>query len=196
MMWEKTVEYAFVARVVRNNLADFGAPLAGTHEIAGDAIFGHLSGLLLIEFKAEESKLDSEMKKFVRYEQAEELLKGSDEHHLLVYGETSTNGFDLKARRYFARHPVNISESLPLGLPPKPFSKYLLQLLALRKRHKRGSGAIALSDYATVLGLNTSNKIVHVISLKAYARALFPHLMQAQQLPSEPKPVPRPGFKR
>jgi hypothetical protein len=36
---------------------------------------------------------------------------------------------------------------------------------------------------------------VRVISLKAYAKALFPHLMKAQLVPSGPKPVSRPGPK-
>lgn len=60
--FEKTVEWYFVSKCLDER--SFGAPLAGNHEIAGDALLGSNNRFCLIEFKRGISELGTERSKF------------------------------------------------------------------------------------------------------------------------------------
>ena len=69
--FEKTVEYAYVARLVLSQKMGFAAPLAGVHErYAGDAVFGVAEKFVLIEFKRTREFLPSEISLFLDYNKA------------------------------------------------------------------------------------------------------------------------------
>lgn len=59
--FEKTVEWMYVLQHLKNK---FGAPLAGLHEKAGDALVSNGAKLIVIEFKRKSSNLNSESKKY------------------------------------------------------------------------------------------------------------------------------------
>jgi hypothetical protein len=58
--FEKTVEWFYV----KFHLKDFGAPLAGLHERAGDALVGDESKFVVIEFKKSDEEFSDECRKY------------------------------------------------------------------------------------------------------------------------------------
>lgn len=62
--WEKTIEYAFLARVVKQISGTFVGPLDGNAEQAADTIFKTGNRWVIIEFKRGEGDLASEKSKF------------------------------------------------------------------------------------------------------------------------------------
>lgn len=197
MHWEKTVEYLFIGRLVGEDPDFFAAPLCGKQECgAGDLIANKSSLLFLIEFKSHEKDLASEEKKFHDYTKAKELLKGSDSHHLLVYGNWINEALELGAKTYFSRN--NHSALLKQGGVEKThFEKYLAQLLLFRKKDGRSSEGVVVSDYASVIGITRHGKFVGSVSLSDYTSEAFPELFHSSVKNSEqeelPRRRPRPG---
>ncbi|UXH79092.1 hypothetical protein [Roseateles amylovorans] len=117
--WEKTVEYAFVRRVLPAAAAAF--PLAGDQETSfGDLLLAQGAECRLIEFKKVKGSIQSEKKKFpefvldstkktVRAGSFADLLSQTyptltshqaKDAHFFVYGVPNDGGFTLEARCY------------------------------------------------------------------------------------------------
>lgn len=191
--WEKTVEYCYLWNAIQKDRVDFAMPLSGKHERgAGDAVFGHCEKLVLIEFKSDESQLNSEMKKFDDYALAERQLKDRDGHHFLVYGEVVNGGLGLREVRYFSRESLT-EHSLSQGLGRDPFDAYLKEFLEFRKRDERGGARSALPEFANVMGVSAEGKLLTVATLLDYVTEASPFLADAfdHEPASEPANAPR-----
>ncbi|WP_175701373.1 hypothetical protein [Burkholderia ambifaria] len=159
--WEKTVEYAFILETAGK--LDFAAPLSGVHERAGDGIFASDSKLVLIEFKRDETQLNSERDKFVDFERAAETLGPRGGHHFVVFGyQVVENGnakphLSLAVERFFSGpSPKDMDAMFKAGLPKDSFNVYLNELIDLKNKDGRSSGAIGASNYASVFGISAS----------------------------------------
>lgn len=110
--WEKTIEYKFVIDMA-NKGKFVVAPLDGDEERAGDAIISAEYGWLLIEFKKDKKAIDDEKAKFNCYWAAEEELKGKDQHHLIIYGESNgklPDSLKLVVKTYFGGVEIDFAQ--------------------------------------------------------------------------------------
>jgi len=170
--WEKTVEYAFVLETASK--LDFAAPLSGVHERAGDGIFASDSKLVLIEFKRDETQLNSERDKFVDFERAAETLGPRGGHHFIVFGRQVVESgnakphLSLAVERFFSGpSPKDMDAMFEAGLPTDSFNAYLNELINWKNEDGRSSGAIGASNYASVFGISASQG-VKTVALQDY----------------------------
>ncbi len=196
MYWEKTVEYKFLWQGISDNNIDLAAPLSGKHERgAGDSVFGFGRKLVLIEFKIDEDSLETEKAKFTDYAAAKKLLQGYDKHHYLVYGVPDTDTLRLEAKTYFSGHtPREKSFWVKNGATRDEFDRYLVQLLAFRKRDGRSKGKIEISDFSNVMALNLDGAIVNCCTLGTYVAETYPSLAREMDF-EEDEPASKPSFR-
>jgi hypothetical protein len=194
MYWEKTVEYKFLWQGICANAIDLASPLSGKQERgAGDLILGFGRHLVLIEFKIDAGSLDTEEAKFTDYEAAKKLLQGYDRHHYLVYGVPDPDRLRLEATTYFSRRSARDQFFWKKnGAEREAFDRYLVQLLAFRKRDGRSKGTIEISDFANVMALRADGTIVDCCSLGAYVAETFPSLAGDVELQDD-EPTYTPG---
>ena len=194
--WEKSVEYAFVLRHVKEEALI--APLSGPEERAGDAVFQIDESFILIEFKRSDAELDSEQSKFAngKYEEAYSQLYGRDSHHLLVYGKQDEADFDLHAGTYFSGRPVSLSSKLP-GLPKEDFIKYMQLFLGF----KVGAGSSGSGGSSLIAGVNEAGNVIGVMSNEEFIVKYLPEFVPPQLesevgSDQEPKAGFSPGMKQ
>ncbi|MBB5189607.1 hypothetical protein HNQ50_000317 [Silvimonas terrae] len=183
--WEKTVEYAFILmlhRVAPENARSFFAPLDGDEERAGDLVGAFGKKWFLVEFKKDEDSLGSEAKKYTDYATAAATLRGSDSHHLLVYGYmTEDNNFALSALTYFSRAVPfqKWKEFFNHGTDKAAFDNYLVKLTAFKNKNPPDSGGgFGMKQLQSVIGLDNDNNVVEVHTLEDYEH----HLVLTRQL--------------
>jgi len=177
--WRKTVEYLFINELLRQNLDFFAHPLVPRGEggaddlIASPAVF-----LYLVEFRPDVSSLDLECVRFYDYEKARLLLKGSDSHHLVAYGESTEQGITLGVRSYFSgsqyRHLLKNGRIDRLH-----FEKYMTQLLFFRRKDVEGIGDAGVLNHAIIIGVTDSGKFAGSMTLQDYISLVFPECLQA-----------------
>lgn len=153
--WEKTVEYAFVLEM--QDHFDFAMPLDGVPEKEyGDAIFGSVNRLILVEFKRHVGSLDSERNKYPDFDTAMETLKKStSRHHFFVYGEGSKGQpITLQASGYLERNPVALLEMFDAAIDLEAFQAYAADLARLRNAtDDEGGETIGAHHMSRVFGL-------------------------------------------
>lgn len=181
--WEKTVEYAFVIRASESKKLDFVAPLSGKEERgAGDAIFGKDAALILVEFKIDETQLQSEEELFYDYKQAVIDMSGCDAHHFLIFADKApVEGKTLpplSARTYFSSKPIpSPMDCFNHGVSGSVFKDYIAKLLGLKKPDGRsGSGQIGVDALANVIGVRAGSNEVSTVTLSEYVKFMFPEL--------------------
>jgi hypothetical protein len=145
--WEKSVEYAFIAEMVRLDMFRWVAPIAGNQETAlADAIANWNGKLLLIEFKRDIDSLKSEYEKYTvekgtdaiiaAYLTAQGIMSKYDgiTGHGLIYGEEKQNALLLRATPYWNNeNPVAAFEWCDKsGVSLTDFEEYLVVLSGLR----------------------------------------------------------------
>jgi hypothetical protein len=172
LWWEKTVEYFFVQKYVNLNM--FIAPLDGSHEKAGDAIFSNVNAWVLIEFKRDKKAISDEFKKFTNYDLAKSTLEAIGNHHLIVYGDVENDSFLLRCKQYFSGSEVGIEDALVSGIEKDKFITYLKKLIEFKKSSKSGSGG-----YSFVAGVNADGAVTKCMKISEFAEAL--QLEQALQ---------------
>lgn len=191
--WEKTVEYAFVAVLYKENLIDFAAPISGRYErSSADGIFGKDNALVLIEFKRDAEEIPSEVSMFKDYTGAQKALSHYD-HHWIVYGRINGNNkFAVRGRKYFD----DLTEEKILNIPAKgishpEFMEYLEILNGFKYPDGRGGGGhVSPESMATVLGISPEGTVVGSATLHEYAPQLFP-----SPTPPAPSSAASPSFK-
>ena len=141
--WEKSIEYKFIAEMVRCDMLLLAVPLDGNAETAlGDLILQSSEGLRLIEFKCDVNSFASEYKKYsldkdfesqkAAYEKAEcklSSLPGSKGHGL-IYGDVQEGGLMLLTTPYWGaickQKPIDwINESF---VCQNDFEDYIIKL--------------------------------------------------------------------
>lgn len=165
LWWEKTVEYFFIQKHV--NLDMFVAPLDGNHEKAGDAIFSHESKWVLIEFKRNKSSIEDEIQKFKSFANAKASLELRGKHHLIIYGDSTGNKFNLSCQEYFSGTKVDIGLALSSGVEKNDFVLYLRDFISFKKNSESGAGG-----YGFVAGISNDGKVTKCMSLSEFAEAL------------------------
>ncbi|MGK0273617.1 MAG: hypothetical protein ACI88H_004299 [Cocleimonas sp.] len=194
--WEKTVEYSFVIKSVKEKGLDFAAPLSGLQEIVGDGVFSSDAKLVLIEFKRAISDLKSEKDKFICYEQAKEKMINRDKHHFFVFGALEDFGssiLSIKAKHYFSLKDVEpVLSTLEMGLDNKSFKEYLTDLIKLKKVDGRSDGTVGPESISSVVGVSSGK--VSSISLTEYVKNAIPELYR-ELIPTQTPPSP-PNFSR
>ncbi|QCI14184.1 hypothetical protein E6B08_23825 [Pseudomonas putida] len=188
--FEKTVEYAYVAKLVLNGQMGFAAPLAGVHESwAGDTVFGNADKFVLVEFKRTCDQLPTEKSLFLDYNKAKEEL-GEYRHHYFIYGAIKDSKFDLRAELYFdtneEKYYYDATNILEQGVTKEEFYMYLELLAAHKKSDGRvGSGdGMNLETFSTVLGVSQAGIVVETQALHEYAPNLFPAPSRPDHTPS------------
>jgi len=161
--WEKTVEYKFIKEYI--DLDSFIAPLDGKEEKAGDAIFGNNEKFILIEFKKDENSIKDEQKKFSNFVLAKQTLQDKDNHHILIYGEIDNKNLILKAKTYFSRNNIILSEKFTNGKTLEEFKNYLDKFLVFKKGSKTESGA---GGYGLVAGVTQEGEITKCLTLEEF----------------------------
>lgn len=171
--WEKTVEYFFAREFLGDSVF---APLDGNEERVGDLVFGEHGFLVLIEFKKDKGCVESEFKKFIDFDAANEKLGDYDDHHFLIYG-TDKPTFHLMAETYFSAKEVDVKQAIKQGILHADFIKYLKIFLKYRKNSKsRGEGGGGIDhQYGLVALVNGSGEAVSCMSLNEYIEK-HPHL--------------------
>ena len=178
--WEKTVEYYFVKKFVKDD--EVIAPLDGKHELAGDAMLAAGLKWVLIEFKKDDTCLESEAEKFRNYQLAVNELSSQDNHHYLIYGlfgvtkaSPETKVFGIGACTYFSRSGLeDYQELLGSGTDIQTFARYL-EALTKHKKQPPGDGSAGgmnMANYAQVLGINADGKVVTCSSQAEFGKAL------------------------
>lgn len=192
--FEKTVEYAYVAKLVTEGKMGFAAPLAGVHErYAGDAVFGAAEKFVLIEFKRSHRELPSEESLFFDYKKAKEEL-GGYEHHYFVYGSFIEGSLDLRAELYFdtneTKYYYDTIYILENGVSKEEFNQYLELLAAHKKPDGRAGsgGGMTPETFSTVLGVSQTGAVVETQALHEYAPTLFPMPPRPDHTPKPPTP--------
>ncbi len=115
--WEKSVEYTFIAQMVKKKAFEHIVPLSGAAEAAlSDALLKWGDKRLLIEFKRDVNAFESEHRKYVEdkknstaqemrnfYEAAKKELNSlpGASAHGLIYGVEATGRLGLKATAYW-----------------------------------------------------------------------------------------------
>lgn len=163
--WEKTVEYLFVKKHL--NQDSIVAPLAGNHEKAGDAIFLTNNKWILIEFKREQSDINSERKKFDdnAYNDAITDLKNNDGHHLIIFGSIGKDHkLQLNCNTYFSKKNVETSKALSSGTGWRNFYDYLIKFISYKLDNKNGDGGGNV-DFSHVIGVDESGEAIAIMSL-------------------------------
>jgi len=165
--WEKTVEYFFVLKHVKIDM--LVSPLDGTEEKLGDAILSDDNKWVLIEFKKDKNKLNSEKEKFDDYDKAQEQLCEKDNHHYLIYGEFNGE-FQLKCITYFsAKERDSIESALSMGTDIESFGQYIEEFTELKNSpNDGGGGGLGLSDYSLVAGVNDNGDIIQCMSISDF----------------------------
>lgn len=188
--FEKTVEYAYVAKLVLSEKMGFAAPLAGVHErYAGDAVFGKAEKFVLIEFKRSYDQLPTEKSLFINYNKAKEKLEGY-RHHYFIYGAIENEMLDLRATLYFDTNEekfyYDAIEILDVGVTKEEFNQYLELLAAHKKPDGRtgSGGGMTLETFSTVLGVSQAGAVVGTQALHEYAPNLFPAPPRPDHTPS------------
>jgi len=161
--WEKTVEYKFIKEYI--DLDSFIAPLDGKEEKAGDAIFGNNEKFILIEFKKDENSIKDEQKKFSNFVLAKQTLQDKDNHHILIYGEIDNKNLILKAKTYFSRNNIILSEKFTNGKTLEEFKNYLDKFLVFKKGSKTESSA---GGYGLVAGVTQEGEITKCLTLEEF----------------------------
>lgn len=191
--WEKTVEYLFVAEVVRSGRL-FIAPLDGMEERAGDAIFSADNRWLLIEFKRDLNSINDERRKFDRFADAKAALSSHSVHHHLIFGhilDNQTSTLTLRTATYFGGKAasLDLKELLCSGIDVTEFRKYVTTFTSFKKSAKGSSGGVAWDSLATVVGVSSrSGQVTRCMSLDSFALEqnlelnLERHLEQEQEL--------------
>lgn len=200
--FEKTVEYAYVARLVLSRKMGFAAPLAGVHErYAGDAVFGVAEKFILIEFKRTREFLPSEISLFLDYEKAKKDLS-SYTHHYFIYGVLEEGALQLRAEHYFDTNEekfyYNPIDILACGIPKQEFDTYIKLLAAHKVPDGRAgsAGGMTPETFSTVLGVSQKGDVVETHALHEYAPDLFPAPPRPDHTPSpQQKQAPTPTFK-
>jgi hypothetical protein len=165
LWWEKTVEYLFVQKHV--DLKMFVAPLDGDHERGGDAILANESKWVLIEFKRDKNSISDEREKFTNYPNAKEELEPHDVHHVIIYGESSSDNLLLKCQRYFSEKAVAIEIALQSGVDKDSFLNYLQKFVEFKKSSKGGFGG-----YGFVAGISNDGTVTKCMKLSEFAEVL------------------------
>jgi hypothetical protein len=171
MWWEKTVEYAFVRRILP--ATSCAAPLAGNAE----KFFGDLMNLegdgkaRLIEFKREESNISDEVLKYYAKGKAKgkefhstwlRVVKSEDclgaKGHWFVYGklnERESSELDLWGKQYgpATAVPLELKTDAQLGYVPAHELHHYMQLLG--KGRIRGGDWMSSMVVAMFNGRNT-----------------------------------------
>lgn len=170
--WEKTIEYLFVMNHV--NVEDLVVPLDGTHEVSGDAIIGRVAKWVLIEFKRDESSLDSEITKYgdqKNFNDAKQALIFESGHHFLIYGVLEQGKLSLKTKGYFNLEDYEIEAALSNGKDPKTFNSYLSRLTKFKKSKassEDSAGGRAV-NYNRVIGINENGDVSECLTIQEYA---------------------------
>ncbi|MGY4533552.1 hypothetical protein ACVW0Y_002684 [Pseudomonas sp. TE3786] len=193
--WEKTVEYGFVALLIKKKIIDFAAPVSGKHErSSADGIFGKDSKLVLIEFKRDVGEIMSERSMFTDYDAAQRILSNYN-HHWIVYGLINDNKkFAIRGRKYFGdATEVGVLDIPPKGIGHSEFMEYLKILNQFKYPDGRGDGGhVGPESMATVLGISPDGKVVGSSTLYEYAPKLFA-APTPPAAPSAPATSFRPG---
>lgn len=168
--WEKTVEYLFVKNHLKQD--SIVAPLAGKHEKAGDAIFCRNDRWILLEFKREQSDIESEKKKFAStdsYEEAKAEFQCNDHHHLIIFGDIGKDGkLQLNCNTYFSGKNIALSNVLSSGTEREIFCEYLNRFIEYKLWKKEGGGGGNV-DYSHVIGVNESGEAIAIMSLSEFS---------------------------
>lgn len=180
----KTLEYAFVRQLSLAKAMDFSSSMSvRTQGGAHDAIFPSHEKLLLVEFRLRPLDVEIERGRYDDFDMVKALLGQSGGHHLVVHGQFADNLLALRCRTYFHDAATELATiGGKKGVDQQHFKKYLLQLLALRKRHPQRGGAIDIDEHASVLAVNSHDVIVAACSLRDYVGKLFPAFVT--ELPS------------
>lgn len=167
--WEKTVEYAFVQKYVKIEMAV--APLGGVQEKGGDAIINNNDSWVLIEFKKDHDCISSEMDKFApgKYNEAKVKLKERGQHHFLVYGVITEGELDLMGQLYFGTSEIKVEELLNQGTDEKTFLSYYHEFIGYKKSKEGSSGG----GLTCVVGINSAGKASKVMSAHEYEDTLI-----------------------
>ncbi len=176
--WEKTVEYKFVVDAFREGKCEFATPLSGKQErLAGDAVFGSQSLLVLIEFKRNKTEIPTERSLFHDYEKAQEELSNYDHHHIVfgVQSQNSLGTLELAAQTYFSGRPrTSALDSLRFGINGERFRQYVEALARLKKEDGRStSGHISPEALSSVMSISKDGEILAAMPLYEYAPDLF-----------------------
>jgi hypothetical protein len=169
--WEKTVEYQFILETHRRHSGSLISPFDGNHEQAGDAALASPDNRwLLIEFKRDQSTLNSEKTKFYDYEKAHRDLSDHDHHHHLVYAELMENSqLELRFSTYFSRTASSsVDEVVLSGIPYEEFDSYVKQLVALKRGPPSGGGGMA-PVHDCVIGVNAFGDVISTMTLAEFA---------------------------
>lgn len=145
--WEKSVEYTFVAEMVKLDRFTWVVPMGGNQESAlADALVQCDGKLLLIEFKRDVNSLDSEHEKYaveknaeIRYfayetAKAKMCLHKAVSGHGLIFGKLNAAKLELRAKPYW--DTVDSVEALSWcegnGVSVADFDDYLTELSGFR----------------------------------------------------------------
>lgn len=192
--WEKTVEYAYIARLANEKKLDYAAPLSGSHEHdGGDGLFGTAAGFILVEFKRRHSDLPSEVSMFRDFNLALNRLE-EFHHHYFIYGAISQNRLQLRACRYFGsksrEHWFDVIDILKTGIPKDEFLSYLELLASFKETDARSGGGkhVSPESFCAVLGISQDGQVVETITLHEFAPKLFPAPPTPDFTPYSPAP--------
>jgi len=145
--WEKSVEYTFIAEMVKHKMFVWAAPLGGNAESAlGDLLLNYNGRMRLIEFKRDADSLKSEYKKYSLEEEAEkqeEAYRSAERDldkcsgkaaHGLVYGEAAEGELKLSATSYWGEvDPRGVIDWIhESGAEQAEFEEYIQRLSILR----------------------------------------------------------------
>lgn len=187
--WEKTVEYKFVQTVATSNNS-FLAPLDGTQEKAGDAILAFKGKWILIEFKRDETTIQSEESKFNDYQLAKTALSNSDRHHHIIYGHlegSDKSSMKLAAKTYFSKKALTLEKLLTTGIDIAEFITYLEKFTAFKKTSRSGTVGVPMEEFSIVTGVTSDGNVSQCLKLSEFQHALELTTVNENTLTNIPK---------
>jgi hypothetical protein len=129
---------------------------------------------VLIEFKKDEALVKTEKEKFVRYDEAKDMLSLRDGHHFIIFGQESPETpprLELCCRTYFSGRRRNLYGVLRSGQQFSEFKAYVDQYIKFKKEARPSGGSgLTMEDFALVAGVNADNNIVESLSLSEFQR--------------------------
>ena len=183
----KALEYAFVQQMSGAGAMNLFSPSSvSTQDGAQDFIFQSHAKLLLVEFRPQPLDVEIEGGKYDDFDMVKKLLGVFGRHHLLIHGQFDGDLLTLHCQPYFEGRADGPTKLVDIGkhkaAEQLEFKKYVLQLLALRKRDPQRGGVIDIDEHASVLAVSSHQVIVAACSLRDYVGKVFPAFVT--ELPS------------